>query len=231
VSQRLFDGGKIGCFVDDYGPGIEKRRGGEVAVLAVTFRVQPFDAKLATSLDSGVGEDSNIRPTVFSLNTAEPKPHFTRHDFKLGLTRQNLEIFASTDTDKSRVSLLQAKISGTYVRTQKDMNALAFVFKATFGPVGREELELIHSLHRSQAFIRFHEAEPLLDMETEEDGEDEEGTDADVKAQRPAPMWDDNEPAEKAADKPAKKKPERAHRPLHSHQAKKGMKRKSARAR
>lgn len=217
MSQRLFKAGKIGCFVDSYGPGVEKRRGEVVSTITVKLRVQPFDSKLATALDAGVGDESNIRATVFALNTSEPKPNFTRHDFKLGLVRQNLSIFASPDTEEARVMLPQAKITGTYVRTQKDVSALALVLKATFGPVGRDELELIHSLHRSQAFITFEESEPLL----EEEEDDEEGEDADVKAQQPidgrVPMWDD----EPAAPSKAAPGTERANRNLHSHQSKK----------
>lgn len=224
MSQRLFNTGKVGAFVDTYSPGVEKRRGETVSVLTVKFRVQPFDAKLASSLDQGVGGDSNIRPTVFSLNTTDPKPNFTRHDFRLALERQNLLLFAAPDTDQSRVALTQAKISGCYVRTQKDMNALALCFKATFGPVGRDELELIHSLHRSQTFVTFEEAEPLLDGE--DDGDDEL-SDADEKAReaaaRPVHMWNDGD--EKAAPKKGKKpKGDRANRKLHSHQTKKSAK-------
>lgn len=206
MSQRLFQVAKIGTFIDSYAPGVEKRRGDEISVVTVKCRVQPFDAKLATALDDGVGGDSNIKSTVFNLSTAEPKPNFTRHDFKLAsLPRQNLEIFAAPDTDASRIALTQAKISGCYVRTQKDMNALALCFKATWGPVGRDELELIHSLHRSQTFITFHEAEPLLETEAD-DGPDDEGPVSeeviDGRVVR-RPMWEDDEqsaPAETASD-------------------------------
>lgn len=191
MPQRLFSSGKVGVFVDSYFPGVEKRRGEEVSVLTMKCRVQPFDPKLASSLDEGVGGDSNIRPTVFSLNTTDPKPNFSRHDFRLGLARQNLEIFASPDTTDARIVLLQAKITGYYVRTQKDINALAFCFKATWGPVGRDELELVHALHRSQAFISFQEAEPLIDTESHEDDDEPE----EVKASdRQPPVWDDDRP-------------------------------------
>lgn len=170
--QRLFNVNKIGIFVDGYGPGVEKRRGETVSVITMQMRIQPFDAKLATALDSGVGGDCNIKATIFSLNSGDPKKNFTRHDFKLALERQNLEIFPTPDTSKSRISLNQAKISGTYVRTQKDNAALAFIFRATFGPVGRDELELIHSLHRMQTFVSFHQGEPILeDAEETEDGD------------------------------------------------------------
>lgn len=196
MSQRLFSVGKVGAYLDSYSPGVEKRRGEDVSTITLHLRIQPFDAKLASALDAGVGEDSNIRATVFSLSSGDPKPAFTRHDFKLGLARQNLVIFASPDTTESRMGLLQAKISGTYVRTQQDMNALAFAFKVAFGPVGRDELEFVHAWHRCQKFITFEEAEPLLGME--DDG-DEDSTDADEKARevvngRPTPMW--NDPAE-----------------------------------
>jgi hypothetical protein len=218
MAQRLFRSGKIGCFIDTYAPAVEKRRGEAVSVLTVRMRVQPFDSKLATSLDEGVGGDSNIRPTVFSLNTSEPKPNFTRHDFKLALERQNLEIFTTPDTSDATIALLQAKISGCYVRTQKDMNALAMCFKATFGPVGKAELEQIHRLHRSQAFITFQEAEPLL----EEEDDEEDGEDVVAEAILSAPMLDVGDesrpPAPKKKTKPAT---ERAHRRLHSHQSKK----------
>jgi hypothetical protein len=229
--QRLFNLGKVGCFVDGYGPKVEKRRGEEVTCLSVQLRVQPFDAKLASSLDNGVGGESNIRSTIFNLNTAEPRANFTRHDFKLGLPPQNLLLFASPDTEDSRVALTQAKITGCYVRTQKDMNALAFVFKASFGPVGRDQLELVHKLHGSQTFVTFEEGEPLLDGENDEDevGEAEE-------VQTHAPMFNDDgeetaaaaaAPAAPAPKKAKKPKPgvERAHRPLHSHQSKKNAKR------
>jgi hypothetical protein len=204
MSQRLFTVSKIGCFLDTYSPGVEKRRGEEISVVTLTLRVQPFDAKLASALDQGVGGDSNIKATVFSLNTAEPKPNFTRHDFTLGLPRQNLTPFASPDTNESRLLLGQARISGTYVRTQKDMNALAFVLKATLGPVGRDELEFIHAWHRTQKFVTFEEAEHALEFEEDPDDSDDEATDADEKAQRPARMFDD--PRDAAAAEPAKPK-------------------------
>lgn len=174
----MFDVNKIGVFVDGYGPGVEKRRGETVSVITMHMRIQPFDAKLAAALDNGVGGDCNIRATVFSLNSGDPKKNFTRHDFKLGLERQNLEIFPTPDTNNSRISLNQAKISGTYVRTQKDNAALAFIFRATFGPVGRDELELIHSLHRMQTFVTFRQGEPILEDADETEDVDGENTDA-----------------------------------------------------
>ncbi len=215
--QRLFAAGKVGVFFDSYSPGVEKRSGEETSVITLKLRVQPFDAKLAATLDDGVGGDSNIKATVFSAINGDPKRNFTRHDFSLGLARQNLEIFSTPDTNNARISLNQAQISGTYVRTEKDMNALALVFKATFGPVGRDELEYVHSMHRKQAWITFHEGEPILEVEEVEDEPDEENEDA---IELPPPMFEDprDQPPASAEGPTAVESGSR--RKLHSHQTK-----------
>lgn len=220
MSQRLFNVPKVGLFLDKYVPSMEKRRDGEVKILTLTLRVQPFDAKLALALDDGVGEDSNVRPTLFKLNHPDPKPHLQRVNFAIGCPRQNMAIFASSDTQNARILFQQVRIGGTYARTEKNVNGYAFVFQASLGPVGRQEQEYIHEWMLSQRFVTFEESEPSLEFEAVED--DDDGTDADQKAQLPidgrVPMWDDEE----KTPAPSKAKPatERAHRPLHSHQSK-----------
>jgi hypothetical protein len=216
----MFSVAKVGAFVDSYRPGVEKRGQDEASVLKVKFRIEPFDAKLATALDEGVGGDCNVRSTVFSMTTSEPKKNFTRHDFKLGLPRQTLELFASPDTPGSRVALNQAKISNIIVRAEKGTNALVLGFVATFGPVGRDELEIVHSLHRMQTFITFHEGEPVLPTES---ASDEEGDEADVIAQNTQIEFQVGEEVAGEAIEPASEGPTTreigSRRRLHSHQA------------
>lgn len=222
MSQRLFSVAKVGLFLDSYVPSMEKRKGGEAKVLTMTLRVQPFDAKLATAIDEGVSEDSNVRATLFKLNHPDPKPHLARVNFSLGCPRQNMHIFASPDTEKARIMFEHVRIFGTYARTEKNVNSYAFVLKASYGPVGRAEQEYIHEWMLSQRFVTFQEAEPSLEFDPV--SADQEASEDDVQARevvngRQAPMWDDNEKPEA----PSKAKPatERAHRNLHSHQTKK----------
>lgn len=170
--SRLFSAPKVLVTCDTYSPGMEKRRGDEVGILTLTLRVQPFDAQLAVALDDGVGGDSNIRSTVFSHTTTDPRPHFTRHDFKLGLPRQLLTLYASRDTVESRIAIDQAKVSGTYVRMKDD--ELGFVFKVSFGPVSKEELEYIHAWHRGQRAVTFEASENPLDFEEDDEDEDDD---------------------------------------------------------
>jgi hypothetical protein len=197
--QRLFKVGKVGLFLDGFSPGTEKRHGEEVKTITLALRMQPFDAKLATAIDEGLGGDSGVRAALFKLSSTEPKPHLERVNLSLGCPRQNLEIFAAPDTEQSRLMFTQCKISGTYARTQKNINGYAFCFKATYGPVGRDELEAIFYWYLGQQFITLTEAEPGLFDDEDEDAEVEAGPVIDGRS-RPAPMWDD---ADEAPSQPA----------------------------
>lgn len=216
--MQLFSVGKVGCFCDGVGHSIEKRRGEDVKVLTLTLRVAPFDIKLATAMPDGV------KPTLFKLNSGEPKETLRRVDFALGVERQILHVFAAPDMADGTRALDQVRIHGTYARAQKDRNGFDFVFKATFGPVGRDELEFVQGWLLSQKFVSFKAAEPgMFDDEGEEE---EEPTDADEKARRPAPMFEtagDGKPLEAGAEVTApSRQPERTHRRMISHQAKGG---------
>lgn len=163
TAQRLFTIDRMPVFVDAMQSGLERRAGGHDAkVLRLTCRIEPFTAAQAGDLDDGLGGDSNVRPSCFKITTGEPKPHIERVAFTLDCPRQRLDLYASPDTDTSRLCFDHVKISGFYVRTAKDTGALAAVFTATFGPVGRDELEAAHHAVRSQTFITFLEAEPSL---------------------------------------------------------------------
>lgn len=187
--QRLFSVPKIGLFLDGFGPGIEKRRDESVKIIKATFRLQPFDAKLATAIDDGLSDNSGVRAALFKLSSTDPKPHIERLNFSLSCPRQNMEIFAAPDTDESRIIFLQVKIGGVYARTQKDLDGYAFVFNGSFGAVDRATLEFLQHWYQSQQFVTFTESEPSMDF-SDEVNEDE---DDEPFATRPAPMFDDED--------------------------------------
>ena len=219
MAQRLFGVNKIGVFLDTFQPAIEKRRGESVNVINCTFRVQPFDAKLAGAIDDGLSDNSGVRSALFKLNNPEPKPHIERLNFGLSCPRQQLIVFASPDTDESRIAFNQVKISGVYARTQKDQAGYALVFHGTFGAVDRSELEYVMAWFRTQRFVTFEEAEESLDfMEDAPEVDDEyDGQDMPVidgrkgpSAPKDAPMFGDDDPA--AAAPADGKKAEPSHR-------------------
>ena len=174
MSAELFSVPKVGLFIDSYVPVKEKRREEEVMCIKIKCRVQPFDAKLATSIDDGL--DAGVRALLFRLYDSQPKPQIGGLKLNLDCPRQNIELFATPDTDESRLVLLQTKISGSYARDQKDVAGFAFCFDATHGPVDRNTLEYIHSLVGKQVFASFEESEPSMEFSDEvpEDDADEE---------------------------------------------------------
>lgn len=213
MSQRLFDVGKVGVFLEGYSPAQEKRRNEIVTVVKLSCRVAPFDAKLAGAIDSGVGESSNVRTTLFRMDTTDTKPHLERVNFSLRCPRQTAEIFASSDTQAARILFDQVKVSGVYARTQKDRNGYDLCFKLTFGPCGRDELEYIHAWFLGQRFITFRQAEPLMEFEAEDTDDDE----AETVTERPKPMWDEKDTPAPAAAAAPESESEPANRKLHQH--------------
>src|SRR3990167_1347103 len=199
MAQRLFNVGKIPVFLDKCEKGIEKRKDGDAKIQRLTLRIQPFDAKLAAALDEGT-EIGNVRSTVFKLNSGEPRENFTRHEFSLAIPRQLLECFASTDTPTSRVGLDGVKIHGAYVRIQADMNNLALVIKASFGPASRDELEFLEYWFRAQQAVTFKEGDPSLQW-ADAEAADEEGGDEDQPA-LPAHEFDTDSDGKVIGDTP-----------------------------
>lgn len=171
---RLFSVGKIPIFLDSFKPAREKRREDTVTVINCTFRVHPFDAKLATSIDEGL--DAGVRALLFKLNTVEPKAIIGDIGLNIDCPRQNMEIFASPDTDESSLMLLQVKITNTKAVEHADVSGFAFTFHGTLGPMDRDTLMQLNGWFGTQRFVTFQASEPSLDFSDEnvEDDEDED---------------------------------------------------------
>lgn len=209
MPNRLIDINKVGIFCDGIAHSTEKRKDGETKVVQLTLRIQPFDSKLA----SQVRQD--VRQTLFRLNTAEPHPHLERVNFKLGVPRQDLEIFASSDTRKASILIQGCKISGVYARTEKDANMLAFVVKASFGPASKNELEYVEDWRNGQRWVTFTESDPSFQFEEVVD----EGDEDDDAPERPREMWadgDEQNPNTAAGAEGAEPEPARHAAPRHA---------------
>jgi len=207
---RLFDVGKIGLTCDAVVHSTEKRKDGEVKVIVLTLRVQPFDAKLATALHP------DVRTTLFKLSHPDPHPHLARVNFSLGVPRQALEIYATPETAKATMRLDHVKVTGIYARTEKGVTGYACVLKATFGPVSDKELGFVEAWRNGMKFVSFDEAEPSADFQDEEpDDEDDD------QPELPVAEFEtdvNGQPLELATAA------DRVNRPLHSHQRRRGAK-------
>lgn len=178
--MRLFEINKIGMFLDSLTHGTETRKGDEVKIVTLTLRVQPFDAAHASAIEAAV------RNTLFRIAAVEAHPHLKRVEFRLGCPRQFFEVYATPDTVDRAIGFDQVRIGQTYARTEKDVNGYAFVIKASFGPVSKDELEYLEAWRLGQRFVTTQPAEAGLFPDDEDEHEPEETT-------RPTPMFDDED--------------------------------------
>lgn len=194
--MKLFETGKVGLFLDDFGPSTEKRKSGEVEVITLTLRCQPFTSQLASSMDQ------KVRGTLFMLGgNAEPRKEIEGVSFHLPLTRQIMTMFASSDTAKASIAFDQVKVLSVKARTERGIDGYACVIKASLGPVSKNELEYINGWYKTQRSVTFEQAEPDLDYEEPQPekkakpagpslplkDEDDEET---APAKRPEPMFE-----------------------------------------
>jgi hypothetical protein len=216
--MRLFHVGKVGLTCDAIAHATEKRKDGEVKVIVLTLRVQPFDAKLATALHP------DVRTTLFKLSHPDPHPHLARVNFSLGVPRQALDIYATPDTAKATMRLDHVKVTGIYARTQNGMTGYACILKATFGPVSDKELGFVEAWRNGMKFVSFEEAERSAEFEDEAPDDDEADDDDDQPELPVAEFETDADGKPLALDTAA----DRVNRPLHSHQRKRGAKKAAA---
>jgi hypothetical protein len=178
MGHKLFDVGKVGLTLDAIAHTTEKRKDGEQKVVQLTLRVAPFDAKLATALHPAV------RQTLFKLNNPDAHEHLARVNFSLGVPRQFIELYASTDSPKATMGLDHVLITGIYARVEKGMhNMFVLVFKGTLGPVSDKELGFLENWRNTMKFGTFDEADASdLFIDADEDDED----DAEEEGDQPA---------------------------------------------
>lgn len=212
---KLFSVAKVPIHLDAVKLAKEKRREETVTVANCTFRVHPFDAKLATSIDDGL--DAGVRALLFKLGSVEPKAIIGGLDLNLDCPRQNMEVFASPDTDESSLVLLQVKITKTKATEHKD-SGFALTFHGTFGALDKESLMFLNGWYGSQKFVSFEPSQPDLQF-SDEEVEDEDPGDPDLHP----PMFDDEEDAEEsegvkaAKANTADRKREKGHRYTRRH--------------
>lgn len=191
MPERLFQGRQVGLFLDDLGPRVQKNKhGDEVHFADLALRLHPLTPEMASALDE------QIRGTLFRRTTAEPVPHLKSVEFNFGIARQVMRVAAAPDTNET-IAIDHVAISGIRARTEKGVDGWGLVFRGSFGPLDKRELEFLWDWYTKQKFVTFDEADPSLDFE-------DDGTEADAKARtpvsRPAPMWDDAKPAEGAVN-------------------------------
>lgn len=196
--MKLFSVAKVPMYCEGISHRIERRKAGDAKVVDLALKVQPFTAQLAAALDSA--EYGFVKRLLFKQSDATPVRDFKDVGFKLPVGRQKLICFASPDTTKASIALDQVKVTKLRVRGQKDGDSWVLYVHASFGPLGKAELEYVNAFYAEQRFVTFEEAEPSLEFDEQDDEADEV-----AEPSRPAPMFDTDQsgaPVETAAGEP-----------------------------
>jgi hypothetical protein len=168
-TMRFFDDDKIGCYLDDIGHRVEKTKDGkEIPMVDLTLRVQPFTVDLAAALDV------DVRDLLFNRGDALPTAKLKSIHFKLPVPRQGLAVYLLKEVDDGAIFLPDVEITDPRARVEKGVDGYGFVFYASFGPVGRDELSYLVGWHTQQRFITFTPHEPALNFK----GADDDAQDA-----------------------------------------------------
>lgn len=168
--MKLFSVAKVGMFLDSITHGSEKREEEDVKIVTLTLRLPELTSQAASALPEG------LKSTLFRTSGAL-KPYLGRVEFRFGLPRQLLKLYASPDTGVETIAFDQAKVVSTYTRVDKDSTVAQFVAKLSFGPLSKNELAYIEAWRLNERWITFEEAEPGFfdnDSAPEEDSEEEE---------------------------------------------------------
>jgi len=155
---------KLGLFCTTYKPTTEKRRTEDITVVRVTLQVEPLTVEIAAAIDP------LVRRTLFRQQHPEPAPYMHEVTFALDPPRQQLHVFASTDSDRASILLDQVAIGR--VRARRGKFAWALAFHATFGPPDAKQLLFVQQWFRSQRFVTFEPSEGDLFEEPREDLDD-----------------------------------------------------------
>jgi hypothetical protein len=162
--MRFFDDDAVGCYLDAIDHRVEKTKDGkEIKVVDLTLRVQPFTVELAAALDA------DVRALLFTMGDALPKKKLKAIHFELPVPRQALTIQITPEETIGAVHVPDVEITGPRARIEKGVDGFGFVFYASFGPVGRDELAYLVNWHTQQRFVTFTPQEPVLNFKGDAD--------------------------------------------------------------
>lgn len=156
--MRLFDIDKVGVYLDGIGHRVERENDAEIKMVDLTLRVQPLTPELASALDP------DVRALLFSMHTSDPKPKIKTLEFNLIVDRQLARVFLLPEETTAQIAFSDLEISSVRARREKGVDGFGLVFYASFGPVGKDELEYICNWHTQQRFVTFDAQDPSLDF-------------------------------------------------------------------
>lgn len=182
---RMFQTEKIGLYLDDIRHRKVSAKGGdgEMAMMDLSFRVQPLSPELAGELDD------RVRRTLFRLTDGEPVPHVGAIGFKLAVPQQDLAVFTTPETKRPKFHLSRCDISKVIkARADADMPGFVLTFRVSYAHPTRDELQYFHEGLYKQHFCSFIVTDPSLALEPSEPELDEDQKARELEALRLAEL-------------------------------------------
>jgi len=157
--MRFFEHDNVGCYLDGIDHRVENTKDGrELHMVDLTLRVQPFTAELAAAVDP------DVRALLFNLGDGEPKHKLKAAQFDLRVTRQQIVVCLMPESPTGAIVLSDVEVTQPRARTEKGVDGFGFVFYASFGPIGSDELDYLVAWHTQQRFLTFTPQQPALDF-------------------------------------------------------------------
>jgi len=172
----------LGIVCDTFTPTTEERRDVEVRVLVLTLRIEPLTLEIAA------GIEPLIRRLLFRQG-GEVVPHLRDVVFAFDVPRQLMKLQIAPDAP-SRMAFDQVKIGRLRAKPDKAGVYWSLIFKATFGPVDRNQLEYVQAWFGTQRFVTFVPAEADLFESAPDADDDEPELDGAELAPEPPPAAD-----------------------------------------
>lgn len=162
TKDALFAIGKVPTFLDRITHRLETRDGGEIVkVLDLVLRVQPFDfANARTFLDENLLAGVLFNPQTHFLIGGLKEVVFDLDDDTI--PNQNVVLFATPATKEPSIAFRQLAIGKVRARIEKAESGWGLVFHATFGPVGREDLEYINAWYTESRCLTWSAAQASM---------------------------------------------------------------------
>jgi hypothetical protein len=79
--------------------------------------------------------------------------------------KQDVTVFLLPENRTPSIAFFDVECTDFRVRTERGVDGYAFVFYATVGPLGAEELEKIYTWHRQQRFLTFNKSQSVLNFD------------------------------------------------------------------
>lgn len=193
-ARAFFTSEKVGLWLDNISHRKVQTQDGEAPMLDLDFRIEPLTPEIASEIDP------EIKRALFEMTSGEPRKTIGAIGFNLAIPQQNVQIFATPDTERARLALDRCDVSKIVARRVKAIDCFGLRFRFSFSHPSKEQHAYLAEHLYGQFFVTVEQTDPSLfeergpirkapreeQPELQEVGDDQEAADEEA-ASAPAP--------------------------------------------